>query len=67
MLMTWSKDAPLLKIGVVLAEDCIDMTVVSTKEELECWETKYDSKLEGLSGMDRITGATTITWHIQVR
>jgi hypothetical protein len=52
MLMTWSKDASLLKIGVVLAEDCIDMTVVSIKEGLGCWETKDDSEPEGLSDKD---------------
>jgi hypothetical protein len=34
MLMTWSKEASLLKKGVVLREDYINMTVVSSKGEI---------------------------------
>jgi hypothetical protein len=48
------------KIGVVLAEDCIGMTVVSTKEELECWETKDDYEPEGLSDKDCASSTTKV-------
>jgi hypothetical protein len=63
MLMTWSKYASILKIGVVLVEDCIITIVVSTKEELKCWETKYESEPEGLSNKDYASSTIRIAGH----
>jgi hypothetical protein len=39
------------------------MTVVSTKEELECCETKDDSEPEGLSDKDWTSSTTTVAGH----
>jgi hypothetical protein len=52
---------------VVLAEDCIDMTVFSTKEELEHWETKYNSEPEGLSEKDYASSTTIVAGHKRVK
>jgi hypothetical protein len=67
MLMTWSKDVSLLKTGVGSGEDCIGMTVVSIKGEIECWETKDDSEPEGLSDKDCTSSTTTVVGHKRVK
>jgi hypothetical protein len=47
MSMIWSKEVSLLKMRVVLGKDCSDMTTVSIKGEIKCWETKDESEPKG--------------------
>jgi hypothetical protein len=55
------------KKGVVSVEDCIGMTIVSTKEGLECWETKDKSEPEGPLEKDHTSHTTAIEELKRVR
>jgi len=64
--MIWSKEVSLLKMGVVLGEDCIGMMDVSIRE-IECWETKDDSEPEELSDKNYTSSTTTMVGHKRVK
>jgi hypothetical protein len=64
---TRSKDASTPKGKGVSAEDCIGMTVVSTKEITECGETIDDSEPEGPSSENQASGILAVAGHKRVR
>lgn len=66
-MITRTRDTSPSTTGVWSEEDCIDMTVVSIKGEIECGKTIDASEPKGLLGEPHASGILVVAGHKRVR